>query len=61
MKYDLLFANFRIYGDVHLLADLAQQAEEAGWSRESTITSIRLPTLKLEQPGLWNLSGECAI
>ena len=32
MKYGLLFANFGIYGDVHLLADLAQQAEEAGWS-----------------------------
>ncbi len=32
MKYGLLFANFGNYGDVHLLADLAQQAEEAGWS-----------------------------
>lgn len=32
MKYGLLFANFGNYGDAHLLADLAQQAEEAGWS-----------------------------
>ncbi len=32
MKYGLLFANFGNYGDVHLLAELAHQAEEAGWS-----------------------------
>ena len=31
MKYGLEFPNTGIYSDVHLLTDLAQQAEEAGW------------------------------
>lgn len=45
MQYGLVFPNVGVYGDVHVLADLAYQAEQAGWDGVFLWDSMQVPTV----------------